>query len=81
MYEKQDRTICNDCGADMTDWSNSDFDMHIYNHIINGGKGSYKNTWIEVKTGTKTVNVPEQSHYENQTIGRKCSSCGKTEYY
>ena len=81
VYETKRRPICNDCGADMGDWSDSDIDMHIYNHIISGGKGSYSVKSVKVKTGTKTVNVPEQSHYENQTIGRKCSSCGKTEYY
>lgn len=29
----------------------------------------------------KKVNVPEKSRYETKTIGRKCSGCGKVEYY
>lgn len=29
----------------------------------------------------KKVNVPEKSHYETKTIGRKCLGCGKVEYY
>lgn len=78
VYENKVRTICNDCGADIT--GNTD---HIFDEIAKNpnAKGSYRAEKVKVKTGTKTVNVPEQSHYENQTIGRKCSSCGKTVYY
>lgn len=81
VYEEHDRTICNDCGADITDLSSDDFGEHIVNHRLNGGKGSYRNEWVNVQVGTKKVNVPEKSHYETKTIGRKCSGCGKAEYY
>ena len=81
VYEEHDRTICNDCGADITDLSSDDFGEHIVNHRLNGGKGSYRNEWVNVQVGTKKVNVPEKSHYETKTIGRKCSGCGKVEYY
>lgn len=77
VYEKQGRTICNDCGADITD--GAIIDEHIYNHIINGGKGSYHDEWVKVQVGTKTVTVPEEYHYETEVTGRKCSSCGKIE--
>lgn len=78
VYETQRRAICNDCGADITD--NLD---HIFDEIDNNSnaKGSYSVKSIKVKTGTKNVNVPEEFHYETKTVGRKCSSCGKTEYY
>lgn len=78
VYETQRRAICNDCGADITD--NLD---HIFDEIDNNpnAKGSYSVKSIKVKTGTKIVNVPEEFHYETKTVGRKCSSCGKTEYY
>lgn len=78
VYETQRRAICNDCGADITD--NLD---HIFDEMDNNpnAKGSYSVKSVQVKTGTKTINVPEQSHYETKTIGRKCTSCGKTEYY
>lgn len=39
---------CNDCNADLTDLYFNDmyaFDVHLYNHIMEGGKGSYRLTW------------------------------------
>ena len=78
IYEKQGRAICNDCGADITD--NLE---HIFDEIENGGKyGSYKVVTVNVQVGTKTVTVPEKSHYETKTevVGRKCTVCGKVEY-
>ncbi len=78
MYETKGRVICNDCGADITDLGEEELTEHIFNHALNGGKGSYR---VDDETGTKTVTVPEKSHYENKVIGRKCSGCGKVEYY
>lgn len=78
VYEEHDRTICNDCGADITDIN---YIAHCAEHLENGGKGSYRNEWVQVQVGTKTVTVPEKSHYENKVIGRKCNGCGKVEYY
>ena len=78
IYEKQKRAICNDCGADITD--NLE---HIFDEIENGGKyGSYKVVTVNVQVGTKTVTVPEKSHYETkiEVVGRKCTVCGKVEY-
>lgn len=76
VYEKQGRAICNDCGADITDNL-----YHIFDEADNGGKGSYRVETINVQVGTKTVEVPEKSHYETEVIGRKCNSCGEKEYY
>ena len=79
IYEKQGRAICNDCGADITD--NLE---HIFDEIENGGKyGSYKVVTVNVQVGTKTVTVPEKSHYETKTevVGRKCTVCGKVEMF
>ena len=79
IYEKQKRAICNDCGADISD--NLD---HIFDEIENGGKyGSYKVVTVNVQVGTKTVTVPEKSHYETKTevVGRKCTVCGKVEMF
>ncbi len=55
VYEKQGRTICNDCGADITDLSDYDFTGHIGQHILSGGKGSYHDEWVYVQIGTETV--------------------------
>ena len=78
VYEEQGRAICNDCGADITDIN---YVAHCCDHLENGGKGSYRVEVLQVQVGTKKVNVPEKSHYETKTIGRKCSGCGKVEYY
>ena len=79
IYEKQKRAICNDCGADISD--NLD---HIFDEIKNNSsaKGSYSVKTVNVQVGTKTITVPEKSHYETKTkvVGRKCTVCGKVEY-
>lgn len=62
VYEEQWRTICNDCGADIT----GNPGPHCVEHLLNGGKGSYRAEPREVQTGTKTVTVPDQGHYETQ---------------
>ena len=79
IYEKQKRAICNDCGADISD--NLD---HIFDEMKNNSsaKGSYSVKTVNVQVGTKTVTVPEKSHYETkiEVVGRKCTVCGKVEY-
>ena len=79
VYEKQGRYICKACGADITD--NLE---HIFECAeSHDGKASYKTVSVKVQVGTKTITVPEKSHYENKTkvVGRKCTACGKVEYY
>ena len=78
VFETQRRAICNDCGADISD--NID---HIFDEIENNAnaKGSYSVKSVKVKTGTKTIYVTEESHYETKVIGRKCSTCSETVYY
>ena len=76
-YVKKVRTICNDCGADITDMSDDEMELHLYNHIMNGGKGSYRAKKILVpiekaETVTKT---------KTEVVGRKCTECGEIEYY
>lgn len=79
VYEKQGRAICKVCGEDITDNRSE----HNEQHALNGEPVSWTVKTIEVQVGTKTVTVPEKSHYENKTkvVGRKCSGCGKVEYY
>ncbi len=79
IYEEQGRYICKACGADITD--NLE---HIFECAeSHDGKASYKTVLVNVQVGTKTVTVPEKSHYETKTevIGRKCTECGEIEYY
>lgn len=63
VYEEKWVTICNDCGADITD--NLE---HIFDELENGGKGSYRNEPRKVQVGTKTVEVPEKGHYETVVV-------------
>ena len=73
IYEKHDRTICNRCGADITDNLEHIFECN----------SNYHNEWRDIQVGTKTVTVPEKSHYETKTevVGRKCTACGKVEMF
>ena len=73
IYEKHDRTICNRCGADITDNLEHIFECN----------SNYHNEWRDIQVGTKTVTVPEKSHYETKTevVGRKCTVCGKVEMF
>lgn len=64
VYETQWRTICNDCGADITGNAVS----HAGLELKNGGKGSYRAEPREVQIGTKTVTVPEEGHYETRVV-------------
>ena len=78
VYEEQGRAICKACGEDITD--NLE---HIFECAKkHDGKASYKVVLVKVQVGTKTVTVPEKSHYETKTevVGRKCTACGKVEY-
>ena len=79
VYEKQGRYICKVCGEDITENTTA----HNKQHALNGEPVSYKTVSVEVQVGTKTVTVPEKSHYETKTevVGRKCTVCGKVEYY
>lgn len=64
VYETHGRTICNTCGADITDCVSD----HGYNHMINGENASYRDEWREVQVGTKTITVEEKGHWETQVI-------------
>ena len=79
VYEKQGRAICKVCGEDITDNRSE----HNEQHALNGEPVSWTVKTIEVQVGTKTVTVPEKSHYENKTkvVGRKCTVCGKVEMF
>ncbi len=81
VYEERELSICKGCGCVLTGMSETEKIAHGSAHMDNGEPSGWYSDWRNVKVGTKTVNIPEKSHYETQTIGRKCSSCGKTEYY
>ncbi len=63
VYEKQWRTICNTCFADIT----GDVTAHAKSHLFNNENCSYHHEQVEIQTGTKTVEVPEEGHWETKT--------------
>lgn len=65
VYEKHGRTICNTCGADITENLISHGKWHT---ITNDENFSYHDEWVEIQVGTKTITVPEEYHYETQTV-------------
>lgn len=83
IYEEVALTICNTCGADITEKVNP----HIKAHMLNGENGSYRTEWKTIQTGTNTINHPaeygtryvvDQAAYDEQVpAGFKCS-CGAT---
>lgn len=65
IYDEVGVAICNDCGADIT---NADIGEHCVEHAENGGRGSYHVDVIKKQVGTKTVEEPEQGHYETKIV-------------
>ena len=70
FYEQKWSMICWGCGADVGNdqMSNEERDEHMYQHILNGEPDGYHSGYVTVQTGTKTVNVPEESHYETKIV-------------
>ena len=63
IYETHDRTICNTCGADITDCVGE----QGYNHLINGEDASYRNEMVDTLVGYESVEAPEKGHWESKT--------------
>lgn len=69
VYEEQGRYICNDCGEDITVaeerkkhifWAAREENGHYY--------GSYRVEVIDIQVGTRTVEVPEEGHWETVVV-------------
>ncbi len=58
VYEEQGRAICKRCNADITDNIDHIFDCN----------SSYKITSVKIQVGTKTVEVPEEGHWETVVV-------------
>ncbi len=65
--------ICNDCGAYLHTGSIDPWE-HIGNHTLNGGKGSWTDTYEKQQTGTKTIFHEEIGHWENVLVCGGCTS-------
>lgn len=81
LYETTQIMVCSEatCYADLSSLSQKEISAHMKNHALKGENAGWHSDTKNVQVGTKTVTVPEESHYETKTTGRKCSSCGKTE--
>ncbi len=85
IYEDKEVMICNDCGAELN--ASNCYD-HVENHLLSGGKGSWREEWRKVQVGTNKINhdavyedkwvVDKAAWDETVTTGYKCSSCGAT---
>lgn len=84
IYEEREVMICNGCGADLTNLSESDFEDHIFQ----SGHGSWREEWKQVQVGTNKINydavydkkwvVDKAAWDETVTTGYRCSICGET---
>lgn len=85
VYEEREVMICNDCGIEL---SVSNAYEHIENHLLNGGKGSWREEWKQVQVGTNKITheavyenkwvVDKAAWVETVTTGYKCNACGAT---
>lgn len=83
IYEEREVMICNGCGADLTNLSESDFEDHIFQ----SGHGSWREEWKQVQVGTDKIThdavyqskwiVDKAAWDETVTTGYSCS-CGAT---
>lgn len=79
VYGNVEHQICNQCGVDISNWSASAIDDHIYQHMINGEKGGYHSEWKNEQTGTQTIHhdaVTEQRWVQDTSAYDQCSGCG-----
>ena len=69
VYEKRVYTVCHVCGAefDTTDGMGAFWD-HDYQHQYAGEGSGYHSYMKTIQTGTNTVNVPEEGHYEKKVV-------------
>lgn len=84
VTEMREFSICNVCGADITNNTTS----HTKAHALAGEGGGYHSEWREVVTGYNTVHhdavyetryvVDSPATTKQELAGYKCSSCGKT---
>lgn len=85
ITEIQEFSICNQCGADITENTTA----HMKNSYLNGGNCSgYHSEWRETVVGYNTVHhdavyetryvVDSPATTKQELTGYKCSGCGKT---
>ena len=68
VYETRRIHKCKDCGIDLLQLSQSERIAHANQHIDEGGDGGWYTATEQVQVGTRTVEVPEQSHMETYIV-------------
>ena len=69
VYTERQITVCHVCGAEFdTSYSASAFYAHGNQHLLAGEGSGYHSEVREIQTGSKTVNVPEEGHYEKKVV-------------
>lgn len=64
IYETKEIARCTTCNADISGHTSE----HMEQHMLNGENGNWKSETIQVQVGTRTVQVPEQGHYEKKLV-------------
>lgn len=64
IYKEKWITVCNHCGADIT----NNFNEHLDMEMDKGYGGSYHDEPIKEQIGTETINVPEEYHWETKKV-------------
>ena len=69
VYETKLIAKCKDCGMDISQLGSQEArDAHAEAHMDEGGDGGWYTATEQVQVGTRTVEVPEQSHMETYIV-------------
>lgn len=83
IYENDERSICNACGADIT----GNEVAHVKNHMLNGENGGFHSKWESVLTGYNEVYheaeyttkwVEDSPAWSEEVVTGYTCSCGAT---
>ena len=68
VYKTVYKHLCWGCDADVGAMSETERDNHMIQHHLKGEETGFRYAPVQVPNGTKTVNVPEEGHYETVTV-------------
>ena len=69
IYEERQITVCHVCGAEFdTSYSTKEFSAHDKAHQLAGEGSGYHSDVRKIQVGTRTVNVPEEGHWEKKLV-------------
>ena len=68
VYKTVYKHLCWGCDADVGAMSETERANHMMQHHLKGEETGYRYAPVKVPNGTKTVNVPEEGHYETVTV-------------